>query len=422
MHRLIINQLGPIQHCKLDIRGTTILTGYQASGKSTIAKAVYFFRSLKEDLLQLILRRVTENAASSLLQRDLKTDFEMMVRNKFLNTFGSSYGMDTNMTLEYNYTENTRIGISLKEAFQSPNYVWVEYSATLRQFLGGIHSVDIKRDELQKNLIALFDDPYEAVYIPAGRSILTLLSGQLNYIYSTMDDMQKRLLDACTRDYIERVMKLRPQFSGGLDGLLEGVPVSPAHRKLLDEAQRLIRQVLKGNYSVVDGEERILIDQSRYVKINYASSGQQESVWITNLLYYALALNKKTYFIIEEPESNLFPESQKLMIELIALVVNAGNNVLLSTHSPYVLGAINILLYADIVQQSSPERVEAIVPRSKWLCTADCAARFVSNGRADSCMDPELQQIDNSLIDDISHVINEEYDKLFEIETDAKGE
>ena len=70
MHRLIINQLGPIQHCKLDIRGTTILTGYQASGKSTIAKAVYFFRSLKEDLLQLILRRVTENAASSLLQRD----------------------------------------------------------------------------------------------------------------------------------------------------------------------------------------------------------------------------------------------------------------------------------------------------------------------------------------------------------------
>ena len=62
------------------------------------------------------------------------------------------------------------------------------------------------------------------------------------------------------------------------------------------------------------------------------------------------------------------------MIELIALVINAGNNVLLTTHSPYVLGAINNLLYADIVQQSSPERVEAIVPRSKWLCTEDCDA------------------------------------------------
>lgn len=79
-------------------------------------------------------------------------------------------------------------------------------------------------------------------------------------------------------------------------------------------------------------------------------------------------------------------------------------------------------MYADIVQKSSPEQVEAIVPRSKWLCAVDCDARFVSNGHADSCIDPELQQIDNSLIDDISHVINEEYDKLFEIETDAEGE
>src|SRR5699024_12058265 len=126
MHRLTINQLGPIQHCKLDIRGTTILTGYQASGKSTIAKAVYFFRSLKEDLLQLILRRATENAASSLLQRDLKTAFEVMVRNKFLNKFGSSYGMDTNMTLEHKYTKNARIGDSLNEAYHDPNYVLVD--------------------------------------------------------------------------------------------------------------------------------------------------------------------------------------------------------------------------------------------------------------------------------------------------------
>src|SRR5699024_1364275 len=278
MHRLTINQLGPIQHCKLDIRGTTILTGYQASGKSTIAKAVYFLRSLKEDLLQLILRRETEDAAVLLLHLDLTTDFEMIVRNKFLNTVGSSYGMDTNMTLEYNYTENTRIGISLKEAFQSPNYVWVEYSAIFRQFLGGIHSADIKRDELQKNLIALFDDPYEAVYIPAGRSILTLLSGQLNYIYSTMDDMQKRLLDPCTGDYIDRVMKLCLQYSVALDGLLEDVHVSIAHRKLMGEARLLCCQFLKENYSVVDGEELILFDLSRNVKINYASPGKLISV------------------------------------------------------------------------------------------------------------------------------------------------
>lgn len=418
MHQLIINQLGPIRHCELDIRNTTILTGYQASGKSTIAKAVYFFRSLKEDLLQLVLRRAAESNGPW----RLTTDFEMMVRNKFLNTFGSSYSMDADMTLQYTYAYDTKINILLKDDPLSPNYVWVEYSTNIRQFLASLSLADIKRDELQKTLNTLFDDSYETVYIPAGRSILTLLSGQLNYIYSTMDDMQKRLLDACTRDYIERVIRLRPQFSTGLKGLTEGLLISADRQKLLDEAQQLIHQILKGNYSVVDGEERILIGPSRYVKINYASSGQQESVWIMNLLYYALALNQKTCFIIEEPESNLFPESQKLMVEFIALVVNAGNSVLLTTHSPYVLGAINNLLYADVVRQVADEKIEAVIPRSRWLHAADCDARFVADGYANSCIDSELQQIDNSLMDEISHVINVEYDRLFEIETEAKGD
>ena len=35
-------------------------------------------------------------------------------------------------------------------------------------------------------------------------------------------------------------------------------------------------------------------------------------------------------------------------------------------------------------------------------------------------MDSELMQIDNSLLDQISHGINKEYDILFEIEQDAK--
>lgn len=35
-------------------------------------------------------------------------------------------------------------------------------------------------------------------------------------------------------------------------------------------------------------------------------------------------------------------------------------------------------------------------------------------------MDPELMQIDNSLLDQISHGINKEYDALFAIEQQAE--
>ena len=67
-----------------------------------------------------------------------------------------------------------------------------------------------------------------------------------------------------------------------------------------------MRQILHGEYRNIDGEERLQVGQERYVKINFASSGQQEAVWILNVVFYYLLNNKKAYFIIEEPESHLF--------------------------------------------------------------------------------------------------------------------
>lgn len=38
-----IANLGPIKECRMDIENFTVLTGQQASGKSTIAKCIYFW-------------------------------------------------------------------------------------------------------------------------------------------------------------------------------------------------------------------------------------------------------------------------------------------------------------------------------------------------------------------------------------------
>ncbi|HJC57936.1 MAG TPA: AAA family ATPase [Candidatus Eisenbergiella intestinipullorum] len=421
MHQLIIHKLGPIQHCELSIKNYTILTGYQASGKSTIAKAIYFFRTLKEDIFQLILRRSFSQAESEEKRSSLRGDFESATRNKFLSTFGTSYSMERDMKVTYHYAEGIEVSVCLTESpdFLSPNYVWVDYSQSIRDLLNK-YDRHLEHEQLRQELADLFGDPYETVYIPAGRSILTLLGGQFNYIYSTMDDAQKRLLDSCTRDYMERVLKLRPQFANGLEGLLEGKQIPPARRVLYREAIKLIQKILKGKYSVTDGEERIWLDTGRYVKINFASSGQQECVWILNLLYYYFVMQNPVFFIIEEPESNLFPESQKAIVELAALVAGTGNAVLLTTHSPYVLGAVNNLLYAGTVGQVAAEKSAEIIAPEKWIDARRCEARFVENGEAVDCMDRELMQIDNSLLDQISHGINREYDILFEIEQNAK--
>ena len=48
--RITIHNLGPINDCTMDLEHFTVLTGKQASGKSTVAKAIYFFRTIKDDI------------------------------------------------------------------------------------------------------------------------------------------------------------------------------------------------------------------------------------------------------------------------------------------------------------------------------------------------------------------------------------
>ena len=98
MHKLIINKLGPIGHCELECSRFMTLTGFQASGKSTIAKVIYYFRTIKEDIAELAktqaLKNVPVNGLKNEFQQkygnELKKDLENYLREKFMRTFGSS--------------------------------------------------------------------------------------------------------------------------------------------------------------------------------------------------------------------------------------------------------------------------------------------------------------------------------------------
>lgn len=119
-------------------------------------------------------------------------------------------------------------------------------------------------------------------------------------------------------------------------------------------------------------------------------------------------------FIIEEPESHLFPASQKYIMELISLVCNQGHSMLVTTHSPYVLGALNNLLYASSFRKTPKQKEAAkIIPSSLWRDYDSFSAYFVKGGKAEDCLDSEIRLIQNERIDEISRVINSDYDSLF---------
>lgn len=423
MATIKIDQLGPVNECKLEIDDFMVLTGPQSSGKSTIAKCIYYFKNVRNVILQLLRKQYM--FSEDQMELSLKNRLIREMRSIFLQIFGSTWCMSNNMCIQYEYADGVEIGISLRNDSISPNYIWVEMSEGLISFLNHLEAIsgngDLLSDMDFQNAIKqrmndYFCDDSEVVYIPAGRSMITLLSSQLSYIYSTMDDTQRRSIDYCTQNYLERILQLKSFFADSLDQLVKNqkeLTAKKMNMEIIRQAMHLIKHILKGEYRNVSGEERLQVTQDRYVKINFASSGQQEAVWILNVLFYYLLQGRKTYFIVEEPESHLYPDAQKLITEFIALVKNAGNQVMLTTHSPYILGTLNNLLYASKISgQVNNEDLSKIIYAGEWIAFDSLSSYYVNEGRCDPCMDKEFQCIENGMIDGASEIINEDFEQM----------
>lgn len=426
--KIIINNLGPLKNCELYIKDFMVFTGQQASGKSTIAKSIFFFKNIKNLLISVIKKKVYN--FDNEIETSLKDALIKEIRLNFLQVFGSTWGMPQNMYMKYYYNldENLYIKISLKDDDNNPNYIWIDFAPNLitkiyelDNFLKEKNVLEIS-DEIKKYTNKIFNNEYDIIYIPAGRSMITLLSSQLNYIYSSMEDIQKKSIDYCTQSYLENILKLKANFNTTLENMIKDI-LNMTTLKIdinkMNLATNMIKKILKGDYININGEERLQLFNSKgYVKINFASSGQQEVLWILNTLFFYLLNNKKAYFIIEEPESNLFPSAQKLVIEFVSMIQNSGNKILLTTHSPYVLGTLNNLLFAQEIYNSNNSKKELlnkILKKDFWIDYNNFSSYFLENGISENCFDNDGKCIKNEVIDEVSMVINEEFDKLLEI-------
>jgi predicted ATPase len=165
----------------------------------------------------------------------------------------------------------------------------------------------------------------------------------------------------------------------------------------------------------------LYFSDKQWVKILYGSSGQQEALWILLLIFTIILQNKKVFMIIEEPEAHLYPIAQKQITELISLLVNStGSEVFITTHSPYILTSMNVLLYSGKIENNKKVKNElAIIPKQFRISKNRFFAYKIDNTN-DFCLN-DLMDSDTGLIraldiDTISAVINEETERLIDME------
>ena len=151
------------------------------------------------------------------------------------------------------------------------------------------------------------------------------------------------------------------------------------------------------------------------VPIINASSGQQEA--LPMLMVLTNSPPSQT-FIAEEPEAHLFPNAQRYVMQLMGTVYNKGSTLFLTTHSPYILVALNNLIMAANVtdekrrKKGVAAKVAEIIPKECQVRYEDVGAYTIKDGRLVSAMDEDEKLINAKLIDHASDVLNDEFDQL----------
>ena len=122
--------------------------------------------------------------------------------------------------------------------------------------------------------------------------------------------------------------------------------------------------------------------------------------------------------VVEEPELNLFPKSQRdLLQELIGFVnERPGNKLVVTTHSPYILAALNNLMYADRVGRRHREAVDRIISERYRINPEVVNAYQLEGGRIIPIVDREIQQIEAERIDGVSEELNGQYEQLLKLD------
>ena len=175
---------------------------------------------------------------------------------------------------------------------------------------------------------------------------------------------------------------------------------------------------LQAKYEYNDRTDFVQLKNEVKIRLAQASSGLQSVIPMILVIAYNTD-NKKSLrelFVIEEPELNLYPLSQKELMEFIIQRINLEQDrLIITTHSPYLLTTLDNLIQAKTISDQKPflrNEISALVPAASWLAFERISGYYFSEGSCRSTLDPEMSSIGPSNIDDVSVSLSQTFETL----------
>lgn len=421
--KLIVKNFGPLKDIEIEVRGMVTFIGAQASGKSTLAKLLSIFEdenfrreeniNFEEELKKYNILSYLNPKSEIIYQRmyfpliyifqyknskSTKLDYREKLKSDF-NEFAKS-----KKDGEINAKDSFKSFMKILQAddlffFEKRNNEFLKIKKELNEYLNDdlLHkSKNVKVIDLlnfYEKLLAKYDVfvLFDSLYIPTERSFLHLIAENTLGLINNNVQIPKHLLNS-GQDYEKALQTIKE------------LPLNIIDKK--------IKYKREGKTSFIYHNENEKVD------LLESASGLQSVIPVLLLVEYAKSL-KDEYnfnFVVEEPELNLYPKAQHELIKyLIANCLFDRKNLILTTHSPFVLASLNNLLLAFDKGQSKPKEVSKIIKKESWLNPKNFIAYQLKNGKAYKIMDDKLGQIKENMIDKISDEFSNEFDKLLDL-------
>lgn len=386
MTRLIVKNIGPIRFVDIELKKVNVFMGPQSCGKSTLAKIISFCTWMEKT------NAFDEKMISKEAYKRLQSYHKLS--GSYFNEDSMIYYAGENLTYVYNWKEKEEIPVPYKK-YNTSHLIKEEYF-----FLSHDKKINPK-----------------VIYIPAERNFVSVVPNLRNYAEDNDNllDFIKNWYDAKRKysvDHKMEVLNMGVEYYLG-DGDTDVLQMQNGKKLTLRTAssglQSIVPMILlidwlsKGiyeeekPYSFAEGERIAQLLEELKVGNNQTSDEIDElkrrlTGFIKGKVY------THTQFIIEEPEQNLFPEAQRDLLYYLLIAVNHGRNhrLVITTHSPYILYALNNCLMAYTVKSRMPEdEYKELDCGEAALNPADVAVWEIEDGM----MRPDVHSNDNTIQD-----------------------
>lgn len=140
-------------------------------------------------------------------------------------------------------------------------------------------------------------------------------------------------------------------------------------QKLADQIEKYIQNNNKTIFKKTKfGGREIKVSVKRSLEIDLYNASSSIKQLAPLLLYLRYRAKSGDFLVIDEPEMNLHPESQVKLLESLAILVNLGVRILLTTHSPYLMAHLNNIV------NGNHQNPELLAEQAKLLYLQDSRA------------------------------------------------